>query len=143
MTAGLLGMAARASLSAGVMILVVVLLRRQFQSRTPRRVFCLLWDMVLCRLLILSDIPSPVSVQRLLALGQRSGGEAAARPVSFGLISRMMEIPSFFPYPSGECVIDAYVFRLPGVPARAVIIPHCPGCRKGNCRRRGKRKAVY
>ena len=82
MTAGLLGMAARASLSAGVMILVVVLLRRQFQSRTPRRVFCLLWDMVLCRLLILSDIPSPVSVQRLLALGQRSGGEAAARPVS-------------------------------------------------------------
>ena len=66
MTAGLLGMAARASLSAGVMILVVVLLRRQFQSRTPRRVFCLLWDMVLCRLLILSDIPSPVSVQRLL-----------------------------------------------------------------------------
>ena len=82
MTAGLLGMAARASLSAGVMILVVVLLRHQFQSRTPRRVFCLLWDMVLCRLLILSDIPSPVSVQRLLALGQRSGGEAAARPVS-------------------------------------------------------------
>ena len=49
MTAGLLGMAARASLSAGVMILVVVLLRRQFQSRTPRRVFCLLWDMVLAR----------------------------------------------------------------------------------------------
>ena len=50
MTAGLLGMAARASLSAGVMILVVVLLRRQFQSRTPRRVFCLLWDMVLCQI---------------------------------------------------------------------------------------------
>lgn len=82
MTAGLLGLAARVSLSAGVMILAVLILRLQFQSRTPRRVFCLLWDIVLCRLLILADISSPLSVRRLLAFWPWSGGEAAVRPAS-------------------------------------------------------------
>lgn len=82
MTAGLLGTAARVSLSAGVMILAVLILRLQFQARTPRRVFCLLWDIVLCRLLILSDISSPLSVRRLLELWHWSGGEAAAQLAS-------------------------------------------------------------
>ncbi len=56
--------AGEASLSAGVMILAVLVLRAWFQDRTPRRAFCLLWDMVLVRLLVLGALPSPVSVRR-------------------------------------------------------------------------------
>lgn len=89
MTAGLLDMAARASLSAGVMILAVAALRLRFQEKTPQRVFCLLWDIVLCRLLILSDIPSPLSVRRLLDLLPRTGG--AASPASAPPVSAVME----------------------------------------------------
>lgn len=55
-----------ASLSAAVIILTVLFLRTLFQSRTPRRLFCLLWDAALARLLVLSALPSPVSVWRLL-----------------------------------------------------------------------------
>ena len=56
--------AGEASLSAGVMILAVLVLRAWFQDRTPRKAFCLLWDMVLIRLLVLGALPSPVSVRR-------------------------------------------------------------------------------
>lgn len=66
MTAGLLKAAGDASLSAGVMILAVMILRLWFQDRTPRRAFCLLWDIVLIRLLILRALPSPVSVWKWL-----------------------------------------------------------------------------
>lgn len=55
-----------ASGSAAVMIIVLIVLRSLFQSRTPRRVFCLLWDLVLTRLLILSALPSPASIWRTL-----------------------------------------------------------------------------
>ncbi len=48
--------AGEASLSAGVMILAVLVLRAWFQDRTPRRAFCLLWDMVLVRLLVLGAL---------------------------------------------------------------------------------------
>jgi len=58
--------AGEASLSAAVMILAVLALRLRFQDRTPRRVFCLLWDIVLARLLVLGSLPSPVSIQRWL-----------------------------------------------------------------------------
>ena len=58
------GKRSEASLSAGVMILAVLVLRAWFQDRTPRRAFCLLWDMVLVRLLVLGALPSPVSVRR-------------------------------------------------------------------------------
>lgn len=50
------------SASAAVMILTALLLRAVFQCRTPRRVFCLLWDMALVRLLILAALPSPMSI---------------------------------------------------------------------------------
>ena len=56
--------AGEASLSAGVMILAVLTLRAWFQDRTPRKAFCLLWDLVLVRLLVLGALPSPVSVRR-------------------------------------------------------------------------------
>ena len=49
--------AGEASLSAGVMILAVLTLRAWFQDRTPSRAFCLLWDMVLVRLLVLGRCP--------------------------------------------------------------------------------------
>ncbi|MDE7262509.1 MAG: M56 family metallopeptidase [Oscillospiraceae bacterium] len=55
-----------ASLSAAVMILAVLALRMRFQDRTPRRAFCLLWDMALVRLLVLGALPSPVSIRRWL-----------------------------------------------------------------------------
>ena len=53
-----------ASLSGAVIILAALLLRTALQNRTPRRVFCLLWDVALVRLLILAALPSPVSVWR-------------------------------------------------------------------------------
>lgn len=56
----------KTGLSAAVMILAVVILRLQFQSRTPRRVFCLLWDLTLVRLLVMAEVPSPLSIRRLL-----------------------------------------------------------------------------
>lgn len=65
----------KASLSAAVMILAVILLRLRFQERTPRRVFCLLWDIVLVRLLIPGTLVSPVSIRRWLP-------QAGARLVS-------------------------------------------------------------
>ena len=56
----------RVSFSAAIMILAVLALRLRFRRQTPQRVFCLLWDIVLVRLLLLADIPSPLSVQQLL-----------------------------------------------------------------------------
>ncbi len=56
----------KTGLSAAVMVLAVVLLRLRFQERTPRRVFCLLWDLVLLRLLAPVELPSPVSIRRWL-----------------------------------------------------------------------------
>lgn len=55
-----------ASLSGAVITLTVLFLRTAFQNRTPRRVFCLLWDVALVRLLVLAVLPSPVSVWRWL-----------------------------------------------------------------------------
>lgn len=55
-----------ASLSAAVIILAVLPLRTLFRDRTPRWAFCLLWDAALARLLVLTALPSPVSVWRWL-----------------------------------------------------------------------------
>lgn len=60
----------QASLAGAVMILAAAILRIRFGPKTPRRVFCLLWDIVLLRLLVLIQIPSPFSIKRLLALRQ-------------------------------------------------------------------------
>lgn len=56
----------RASFSAAVMILAILVLRLRFQDRTPRRAFCLLWDLALLRLLVPVEIPSPLSIRRWL-----------------------------------------------------------------------------
>ena len=72
---GVLRAMGEASLSAGVMILAVMVLRLWFQDRTPRKVFCLLWDIVLVRLLIFGALPSPVSIRQWLP-------QITARPVT-------------------------------------------------------------
>ena len=77
MTAGLLKAAGDASLSAGVMIVAVMILRLWFQDRTPRKAFCLLWDIVLVRLLILQALPSPVSVWKWMP--RMTAGSAAVQ----------------------------------------------------------------
>lgn len=58
----------QASLSAAVMILAVAALRVRFRRRTPQRVYCLLWDIVLLRLLVPLPVPSPWSIRALAAL---------------------------------------------------------------------------
>ena len=70
----LLSAVGRTGLSAAVMILAVMTLRVWFQERTPRRVFCLLWDLTLVRLLVLAELPSPVSIRRRPLL-RRTGAE--------------------------------------------------------------------
>lgn len=62
----LLGGLWAASLSTIVIILAILFLRTMFQSRVSRRIFCLLWDMALLRLLILTALPSPVSIWQWL-----------------------------------------------------------------------------
>ena len=51
-----------ASSSAAVLILTALLLRRLFRDRTPRRVFCLLWDVSLARLLIWGALTAPAAI---------------------------------------------------------------------------------
>ena len=51
MSGALLAALGRTTLSASVMILALAALRARFGGEAPRRVFCLLWDIVLLRLL--------------------------------------------------------------------------------------------
>lgn len=66
MTAGALGTLGHVSLSAATMILAAMVLRFRFQERVPRRVFCLLWDLCLVRLLLPLRLTSPLSIRALL-----------------------------------------------------------------------------
>ena len=70
MSGALLAALGRTTLSASVMILALAALRARFGGEAPRRVFCLLWDIVLIRLLVPVEIASPWSVRALL--GDRS-----------------------------------------------------------------------
>ena len=99
MTAGLLRGAGEASLSAAVMILAVLILRLRFQDRTPRRVFCLLWDLALVRLLAPVALPSPVSIRRWLpglakeAAVLRDAPAQTAAITEVGLVSKSQWLP--------------------------------------------------
>lgn len=91
----------RTGLSAGVMILAVLALRLRFQDRTPRRAFCLLWDLVLIRLLVPLEIASPVSILRLLPAAAQ---KAVAAP------QRTADSPAFSVAVEGTRVVrEAYV----------------------------------
>lgn len=77
MSKPLLSALSAASLSGGVMVLTVLLARLAFGNRTPRWVFGLLWDVSLARLLILAEIPSPLSIQSWLPALLRRNTPAA------------------------------------------------------------------
>lgn len=72
----------RMSLSGGVMIAVIVLIRTLTIQRLPKRTFLLLWAAALLRLLVPVSLPSPLSVysliQRSTALSNLSETAAAA-----------------------------------------------------------------
>ena len=115
MTAGLLRALAETTKSASVMVLTVVLLRLCFQERAPRRVFCLLWDAVLVRLLILAEITSPVSVWRWFPARLQTGMavSTAAVGVRYGRIQGVpgaaegTALSRAFPLPDGQTVLTA------------------------------------
>lgn len=50
------------SLGGGVLIAVILVLRRALLYRVPKWTFLLLWAAALCRLMIPLAVPSPVSV---------------------------------------------------------------------------------
>ena len=74
------------SLSGGVLIAAVALLRLVAGRQIPRRIFSLLWLVALCRLLIPVALPAPVSVYaaagQLGMLPRRTGVLTGAAPVS-------------------------------------------------------------
>ena len=51
-----------ASISAGILILVILLIRWTALKHIPKRTFVILWGVVLLRLLIPVSIPSPVNL---------------------------------------------------------------------------------
>lgn len=67
---GLLGM----SFCGGVMILVALLLRAALLRKLPKRIFPFLWMVVLLRLLLPFDLPSPFSAYSLLGRGLEALG---------------------------------------------------------------------
>ena len=81
MTAGVLGTLGHVSLSAATMILAAMVLRFRFQERVPRRVFCLLWDLCLVRLLLPLRLTSPFSIRALLPVREAIPQTAAIRQV--------------------------------------------------------------
>ena len=85
MSGALLAALGRTTLSASVMILALAALRARFGGEAPRRVFCLLWDIVLIRLLVPVEIASPWSVRALL--GDRLPWSAGTPNLSWDLPS--------------------------------------------------------
>ena len=68
------------SFSGAVMILAVFVIRAGLIHRLPKKLFILLWEAALLRLLLPFSVPSPLSVYTL-ACGGLSGGNAA-KPLS-------------------------------------------------------------
>jgi beta-lactamase regulating signal transducer with metallopeptidase domain len=62
------------SISGGILILVILVARRLFQNRLPRRTFLVLWAVALLRLFIPWTIAAPFSVYSLLESSGITGG---------------------------------------------------------------------
>lgn len=120
MTAGVLRAVGEASLSAGVMILAVLALRMWFQDRTPRRAFCLLWDIVLVRLLIPGALPSPVSIRRWLP------GPAAETVVSRDAQALEAVVRDFGIVPQGQWIPAVYLVEDTAVCIGTARVPAFP-----------------
>lgn len=102
-----------ASCSGGMMILSALLLWLALRDRLPRRVFCLLWDVLLARLLILAEIPSPVSIQNFLprlfwerepAAGEKTVVMMAGQFIQRGTAEKTA-VPSGAPAPDRDTVL--------------------------------------
>ena len=100
-----------ASASAAVLILAALVLRAAFQNRTPRRVFCLLWDVALARLLILAPLPSPMSIWRYFPKSAPVPAPtitAAPAPSVTGVVMEgVLDAAASFPLPSRSAVFAA------------------------------------
>ncbi|MDE7219888.1 MAG: peptidoglycan DD-metalloendopeptidase family protein [Oscillospiraceae bacterium] len=116
----------QASLSAAVMILAVMILRLRFQDRTPRRAFCLLWDLVLVRLLMPVDIPSPVSIRRWLPeLATAPATVHAVHPQAVSLMDGTALVREVYVTPLAEdaaCTLSSSLPALPRPDWNAVLL---------------------
>ena len=120
MTAGVLGTLGHVSLSAATMILAAIVLRFRFQERVPRRVFCLLWDLCLVRLLLPLRLTSPFSIRALLPVREAIPQTAAIRQVqiagaSFEAGFSLAEDTAVYAGTSAETAAGLGGFRLPPV----------------------------
>lgn len=61
------------SFYGGVMILVIIILRRIFKNRLPKRTFVILWGVVLLRLLVPFSVPSGFSVYSVVGWQENAG----------------------------------------------------------------------
>ncbi len=122
MTDAFLNVLAGTSLSAAVMILAAFVLRLRFQERTPRRVFCLLWDLALVRLLVFAELPSPVSIWRLLPALAKQTGTASGTAQEVDILSGPLLTPAAV---EGTQVIqEAWLIPLAeDVPVRQAAVP--------------------
>ena len=66
------------SISASVLILVIMLIRQFTIYRLPKQTFMVLWGIVLCRLLIPFSVPSPFSIYSLTNSAEKLTGQAGA-----------------------------------------------------------------
>lgn len=75
------------SISAGVMILVVTVIRAITINRFPKKTFLALWGIVLARLLLPFSWPSPLSVYSLISypMAEQIGGAPTANVLPFSL----------------------------------------------------------
>lgn len=100
-----------ASASAAVLILAALALRAAFQNRTPRRVFCLLWDVALARLLILAPLPSPMSIWRYFPksapVPAPTPGTAPTLPATELVMEIVPDAGAAFPLPGRSAVLAA------------------------------------
>lgn len=108
----------RTGLSAGVMILAVLALRLRFQDRTPRRAFCLLWDLVLIRLLVPLEIASPVSIRQLLPAAAQRAVAAPQRTAASPMVSAAVE--------GTRVVQEAYITSVAEDVAQTAVAPMAP-----------------
>lgn len=100
------------SLTAGVMIAAVALIRALAMDKLPKKTFLALWAVVLLRLLVPLELPSPVSVYNAVPPQVRGWGAAPAIPMG-GLETAPVSQPvNLLPLVWGVGVLALGVFFL-------------------------------
>ena len=77
------------SISAGLLVIAIVLIRSVGMNKLPKKMFLVLWSVVLFRLLLPVSIPMPFSVPNIF-------GEVSRTVLSDATISLAIEIPFIF-----------------------------------------------